>query len=269
MKFISPLSSVLLLLFAPVNAFPSDIITLLKTQSCINCDLSFADLNYSKFRGGDLSGSNLSYLNASRSTFFDYSFRAATLSHANFKHARLISSDFTDVIFDNTIFHETVVTNSVFDYDTVPFDIIINSINFPIHNLSQERLGDLLSVTSPDTHADFYLSLLNHLKTNAPDDPSISLLLAHFFFKYQLDLESSILSLEEAALQFRDLSQPEKSDEVNEIIKTLRIQSQNKSSFKTPNAKGNGLGITGINSIGKFISDLLPALTTLGKNLIY
>ena len=69
--------------------------------------------------------------------------------------------------------------------------------------------------------------LLNHLKTNAPDDPSISLLLAQFFFKYQLDLESSILSLEEAALQFRDLSQPEKSDEVNEIIKTLRIQSQN------------------------------------------
>ena len=268
MKFLSPLSSLVIILLAPIAAFPSDLYTLLETDSCIKCDLSFADLNYSKFMDGDLSGSDLSYMNASRSSFFRYSFRSATLSHANFRYARLISSDFTDVVFDDAIFDKTVVTNSIFDYQTVPSYIIINSIDFPVHKLSNERVYNLLSIASPETHPEFYLSLLKHIQSTNPNDPNITFLLAHFFFKHQSDYSSSILYLDNAASQYKSLGQIKKSEAVSDIATSLRLETQRESSFNPPNFKGNGLGISGVNSVGKFFSGLLPALTTLGRTLI-
>ena len=268
MRIFSPLSSLFLLLIVPAEAFSSDLFTLLKTQSCIKCDLSFSDLNYAKFRNGDLSQSNLSYLNASRSSFFNYSFRSATLSHANFQHARLISSDFRNAIFDNTVFHETVVTGSIFDYDKVPPHIIINSLDFPLQNLSTERIQSLVSTTSPKTHSDFYLSLLDHLKYIYPNDPSISLLKAQFFYKHQLDYISSASSLEDAALQLRTMGQVENATKVTKLANLIRLQSKSNSSIEMPDIEGNGLGIAGINSISEFFSDILPALTSLSGTLL-
>jgi len=267
MKLFSPLAFFFILFITPSTALSSDLFTLLKTQSCVKCDLSFSDLNYAEFKNGDLSESNLSYLNASRSTFFNYSFRSAKLSHANFRHARLISSDFTGVIFDDVIFEETIVTGSTFDYDNVPPHVVINSVDFPLHNLSNTRIQDLFSTTSPETHPDFYLSLLDHLKDIYPDDPSISLLKAQFFYKHQLNYTSSASSLEDAALQLKSMGQVENAAKVSKLSNLIRLQSESNSNFEMPNTRGNGLGIAGINSISEFFSDILPALTSLGGSL--
>ena len=267
MKFLLPLSGLILIISLPTQAFSfsSDLITFLKSKSCINCDLSFSDLNYSILRNGNLSGSNLSYLNASRSSFFNYSFRAANLTSANFSHAKLISSDFTGAVFNNTTFFETVVTNSIFDYTTVPYSIIKNSIGFPIHLLPKERINSLLSTTSPDAHPRFYLSLLEHLRNLSPDDPSISLLFAHFFYKYQFDYELSIAYLEDASSQFLSLNQPQNSTKVMEISKLMGLRLQKSTSFEMPDSTGNGIGISAVNNLKDLFSNLLPTLTSLSS----
>ena len=265
MKFFLPLSSLILIITLPLQALSSDLIIFLKSKSCMNCDLSFSDLNYSILRDGDLSGSNLSYLNASRSSFFNYSFRNANLTRANFSHAKLVSSDFTDTIFDNTVFFETVVTNSIFDYSSVPYSIIKNSVDFPIHLLPKERINTLLSTTSPETHPRFYLSLLEHVKSLSPDDPSITLLLAHFFYKYQFDYELSISYLQDASSQFLSLNQPQNSAKVMEISKLMGLRLQESTSFTMPDSKGNGLGISAVNNLKDLFSNLLPTLTSLSS----
>ena len=268
MKYFSPLSSLILIILLPSPVLSSDLHTFLKTNNCIKCDLSFSDLNYSIFKNGDLAGSDLSYLNASRSNFFNYSFRTTNLSRANFTHARLISSDFTGAIFDNTVFFETVVTDSIFNYETVPSHIIINSIDFPIHLLPNNRVNKLLSIASPDTHPRFYLSLLEHLKSLSPSDPSASLLLAHFYYKYQLDIELSLLALEEASSQFLALNQPEKSLKIRELSQLLSLELEKQSTLEMPDSASrgdNGLGISVVSGIKNLFSNLLPTITSLSS----
>ena len=268
MNLFSPLLIIILFSTFPLKVYSSELFILLKTNNCTDCDLSFSDLNYSIFKDGDLSRSNLSFSNASRSSFFNYSFKSANLSRANFSHARLISSDFTDVIFDNTVFYKTVVTDSIFDFKTVPSEIIINSLDFPIHLLPKSRLAELLSSVSPDDHPSFYLSILNYLQKESPDNPSISLFFARFYYKYQLDYSLMISSLENASSQYLALNQPDKSLEINKIIKLVRARSEDQASLKMPGTQGNGLGITAMDGIKNLFGNLLPTLTTLA-NLIH
>ena len=262
------LTILFLTLFLPIQAQASDLLTFLKTNRCISCDLSFSDLNYSTFKDGDLSGSNLSYLNASRSSFFNYSFRAAKFYRANFSYARLISSDLTGVDFDNAIFFNTVVTNSVFNYKTVPNSIIINSIDFPIHLLSEERIDNLLKISSPDNHPHLYLSLLEQLNTLRPNDPLVSLLKAQFFFKHEIDFEKMIYALEDASAKFLAINQPEKASQIKNVLQSVQSQQRNKPSFEMPPSEGNGLGITAVNGIGSFFSNLLPNLINSTSGLL-
>ena len=251
----------------PSKALSSDLYIFLKTNKCIDCDLSFSDLNYSNFKNCDLSGDNLSYFNAARSSFYNCSFRGATLSRSNFSHADLTSSDFTDVVFDNAVFNETVVTDSIFDYATVPPSVIINSKDFPISHLPISRIYSLISTTSPNTHSSIYLALLKQLRELSPNDPSVSILMAHFFYKYQLDYDSMILSLENASSQYLALNEDERSEQINELIKATRLQLQNESSVEMPGLKGNGLGISAVKGIGDFLANLLPSLTSMSTLL--
>jgi len=267
MKNFSSLVIIFLAFFLPSNAFSSELHIFLKANKCADCDLSFSDLNYSSFKNCDLSGANLSYFNAARSSFFNCSFRGTKLIRSNFSHANLTSSDFTGAVFDNTVFVGTIVTDSIFDYDTVPSSIIKNSVDFPIHNLPRKRIYTLISTTSPHTHSRFYLGLLKQLKQLSPNDPSVSILMAHYFYRYQLDYDSMISSLENASSQYIALNENTKSEQINELIKTARFQLQNSSSSETPGAKGNGLGISAVKSIGDFLTNLLPTLTSMSTLL--
>ena len=261
---LSQLSLLFLFFFYPHYSFASDLHTLLKTKSCIKCDLSYSDLNYSVFRNGDLSGSDLSYLNASRSSFTNYSFRSANLSNANFKYARLIASDFRNVIFENAIFYKTIVTNSHFDYETVPAEIIINSIDFPLNFLPRERINSLLETVSPESHTDFYLTLLNHLKTLSPEDPSVSLLLANFYYYHQFDYNLFISSLQNASVQFKQTNQIDKAKKVIQLIEEIEFKSKDAASIGMPRSRANGLGISAVEGIQNLFKNLLPAITSFG-----
>ena len=89
--------------FAPhqVEAYDShDYDKLLSTGHCVNCDLSFAELNNMDFGGSDLRGSDLT----------NVQFRGSNLFKAELFGATLLGTDFTYAIWVNG---STCLENSI------------------------------------------------------------------------------------------------------------------------------------------------------------
>lgn len=94
------------LLHLPVNAYdPDDVNQLLSTNRCTECDLSFAELQYSNLQYAEMWGSNLQQADLRGANLEGVDFRGADLRYAdlrgaNWQDANFERADLTGVLWN-------------------------------------------------------------------------------------------------------------------------------------------------------------------------
>ena len=104
-----------LLLGDPLIARADDLILLLQTQSCRDCQLNDADLTHADLRNADLKGAYLQRANMSQARLDGADLRGSDLSFTNLQGASLRGTDLRDSRLIGTDLRKTDLTDALLD----------------------------------------------------------------------------------------------------------------------------------------------------------